>query len=800
MFYVNNMLATFCLLEQFLPDGADHPFARTMLNHFNKLQTSIYAVERYPKLSQQEARFATLGWPSVSARNLWDLWSDPSFISAEQRRQLDLVEPFDEWEEFALFAGHYFLLVATNASRHEPSGGTDLREEVKGDVRVLEIQVACEISTFPDDMPLTPRRFGAACALNSDTLIVHGGQGIQQRLSSADVLARSGTVMRPESLHATARMCHTFTTIGDSDILLVGGRTSPNRPMADCWFSKDGYWIRTQDIEPPRFRHNATKVVIPLSDKVTDAVLVYGGKTGGGDLLDDWKVWTPTFGWQDVVVSGHRPPARFGSSFCSTGDSQGLLFGGVGVDGIILEDIWEWKLVANPNLQLQLTERTHDLDPASSLTYARLGASLLPFGEHFLLIGGIARDHILASAEEILMLCYGETLWFGETDIQTSSAQRLLLVGFGAASTSEREIVIVGGGAVCFSMGSYWNSEYMSIFREHQAQARWKPRTSGQGQMGARFEQSKQVAASETAANVSPAVQLVPKIRIQSSAEFLQVLEASRPVILEGLDIGPCINSWTVDYLKEKIGTDRSVVVHECAEEEMSFLDKNFSYTKMAFGDFMDGVAQGGKMYLRSISSSQPTRLPTKLEEDFPTIADDFHLPDVLSPVLENLHSSPLRISGPVSLWLHYDVLANVLCQVAGLKTLQLYPPGDVKHLDFPPGGSSSNIRIQDTQPTGTHPYKAHLNPGDILFIPPLWAHSATPEAGFSVAVNVFFRNLANGYAAGKDVYGNRDLQAYENGRRDVARIVKAFSNLPKDMAGFYMQRLADELQSHADK
>ena len=80
-----------------------------------------------------------------------------------------------------------------------------------------------------------------------------------------------------------------------------------------------------------------------------------------------------------------------------------------------------------------------------------------------------------------------------------------------------------------------------------------------------------------------------------------------------------------------------------------------------------------------------------------------------------------------------------------------------------------------------------------------MWSHTAVPEEGTSVAVNVFFRNLENGYAAGKDVYGNRDLQAYENGRRDVEKITKAFRNIPDDLAKFYMERLAMELQDRAE-
>jgi tRNA wybutosine-synthesizing protein 4 len=54
---------------------------------------------------------------------------------------------------------------------------------------------------------------------------------------------------------------------------------------------------------------------------------------------------------------------------------------------------------------------------------------------------------------------------------------------------------------------------------------------------------------------------------------------------------------------------------------------------------------------------------------------------------------------------------------------------------------------------------------------------------------------LPTGYAAGKDVYGNRDLQAYERGRQDIAKIVKSFDSLPADVREFYLRRLAQEFE-----
>ena len=151
-----------------------------------------------------------------------------------------------------------------------------------------------------------------------------------------------------------------------------------------------------------------------------------------------------------------------------------------------------------------------------------------------------------------------------------------------------------------------------------------------------------------------------------------------------------------------------------------------------------------------------------------------------------------------------FKVMANVLCQIRGTKRLILYPPRDVKYLDFLPGSSSSSINVFDVKndmPSSlahTHPQEANLGPGDVLFIPSLWLHTASPQEDVSIAVNVFFRNLECGYAAGRDVYGNRDLQAYEKGRKDVERIARAFEGLPPDVGSFYLDRLAEELRIKA--
>lgn len=153
-------------------------------------------------------------------------------------------------------------------------------------------------------------------------------------------------------------------------------------------------------------------------------------------------------------------------------------------------------------------------------------------------------------------------------------------------------------------------------------------------------------------------------------------------------------------------------------------------------------------------------------------------------------------------MWLHYDVQANVYCQVSGSKRMLLFPPSDVVKMSFAPGSSSSSTdvfsRLGSPALGGTHPWEANLKAGDVLFLPPLWLHTATPTSNASVAVNVFFRSLESGYSAGRDVYGNRDLAAYEKGRQEIARISKAFAGATVEARHFYMLRLAGELAEAA--
>ncbi|KAL8769475.1 MAG: hypothetical protein Q9209_004536 [Squamulea sp. 1 TL-2023] len=223
----------------------------------------------------------------------------------------------------------------------------------------------------------------------------------------------------------------------------------------------------------------------------------------------------------------------------------------------------------------------------------------------------------------------------------------------------------------------------------------------------------------------------------------------------------------------------------------MNFQTKNFQYVKKPFGEFLQEACDGSPQYLRSLNSEKPVEEPARFYDDFPGLQEQFRLPQQLETVVRNEHSSPLRISGPVNMWLHYDIV--------GTKVVALYPPMDAVHFKIPPGSSSSPITVFDHDKRGVvsdarHYIRALLKQGDVLYIPPLWLHSASPLDNLSVSINVFFRNLKTGYTAGRDVYGNRDFQTYENGRRSIERTVKSMESLPRDIGSTYLVRLGEEL------
>jgi tRNA wybutosine-synthesizing protein 4 len=52
---------------------------------------------------------------------------------------------------------------------------------------------------------------------------------------------------------------------------------------------------------------------------------------------------------------------------------------------------------------------------------------------------------------------------------------------------------------------------------------------------------------------------VVPRVKIKCADDFHETLNAKKPVILDGLNLGECTKRWTTSYLKQQVGVDRQV-------------------------------------------------------------------------------------------------------------------------------------------------------------------------------------------------------------------------------------------------
>ncbi|KAI4263522.1 MAG: hypothetical protein L6R42_001328, partial [Xanthoria sp. 1 TBL-2021] len=545
----------FCMLEQLLPQGQEHPFAQKMIQHFVNLGTPLRCVQKYPLLQDQETRFLRAGYHSVKARTLWQLWQDQSAVAPDLRLHLNKAEPFDEWEEFALFSSHYFILEAKKSSTHPRSpnnqGGSIpeyLALERQSQVRksrpiVVDDRVVLHVSS---SQAKHRRKFGATIPFSDQTIGIHGGIGDKGRLNTTtryqdlDLEAKDTKFSSPP-IDIEARVCHTVTALDDGRFLLAGGRTSPDNALSECWLCCSGQWKPVDKLPIPLYRHGATPVAYGTVDA---GVLIFGGKTTGGIVVNQWFLWREATGWKEVCPSSGKLLPRFGATVASTSAGCGILLGGMTEDGVLCDERWEWTIgygkYTDTTLQLNYLE--------GSPIAPRFGACLAWTPVGLLVIGGISTS-LITLEEEILRLSNGAYGTFdGFTVLEPMAistdfdGHRPLLIGHAVCASGDT-LLIAGGGAVCFSFGSYWNMTTWTLNFPIGCEPKYPVRHFvAEGIVPPHYDPALELHA-EDAERVPPAAQsnnmaeAVQRVKIESEADFDQLMHGGRPFVMEGLDL-----------------------------------------------------------------------------------------------------------------------------------------------------------------------------------------------------------------------------------------------------------------------
>lgn len=558
------------MLEQLFANGESHPFASTMMSHFHKLGTPLGAIRKYPTTADQQSRFKVLGWPEVSVSNLWKIWSSDKFVTADDHKFLDSIEPFDEWEEFALFGCHYVLAIADTVAQDVMNSNS--RSDSIYPIPKWTVPKAPNLSFTEHPKGQGCRRFAAVIPVVGqqravDDIGLFGGMGLMTRLSSYDVYTNSTQDAQDRSSRSAAtpssRMCHTITDLQEGGALLIGGRTSPDTGLADCWLYHKWLdtWERVEDLPWPLYRHQAVHLGC-------GSVLVSTGRISSRVISTDYLLWNRKTGWRKCAYAeGEIPIPTYGATFANISGFRkqspravsGLLSGGMTGDSYIQQISWTWEIDLSHDSESPPVIKFQHLGYSKPrVEISRFGASVVEHQGKTYVVGGIIRDEIILKPSEIstVEILDGSLVCSGVGLRLCSGCPRPLLVGATAVSTKQG-LLIVGGSAVCFSFGTYLNKGCFTLLPDANSKAStsWKYFRTVEPSSYQEPPKTLQLESSCSQANI----ELLPRVCISSSADFEKLVQTGLPVILEGLDIGSCTTKWTAQYLKDKIGVDRQV-------------------------------------------------------------------------------------------------------------------------------------------------------------------------------------------------------------------------------------------------
>ena len=251
----------------------------------------------------------------------------------------------------------------------------------------------------------------------------------------------------------------------------------------------------------------------------------------------------------------------------------GLQIGGMALDGTIYNEFWHWELVdskVNPKILLRDVSAMVKPRGVNPKTLYRLGACLTLSSMGILLIGGITANELLPNVANVI--CINSTcLDVGSKDafiiervlvVPISGIRRPFLIGH-SAYTSLNHTIIAGGGAVCFSFGTYWNEGCWTLKSICDARKElWSP--AGHPKPFSIVHSKPPVSQNLFRTMANPilngsTITGVEIVNVYHARDFERISNHGQPVIMRGLDLGACTTTWSMASLKTKIGEDRPV-------------------------------------------------------------------------------------------------------------------------------------------------------------------------------------------------------------------------------------------------
>jgi hypothetical protein len=234
------------------------------------------------------------------------------------------------------------------------------------------------------------------------------------------------------------------------------------------------------------------------------------------------------------------------------------------------------------------------------------------------------------------------------------------------------------------------------------------------------------------------------RFEIGSLAQLDQLLQAGQPFVLShSVDKNVRESLWSPSGLRSLVGT-REVSVTQSDSGTFDYTDGGqplYSEVVLPFPDAIQLIASSeGRAPFYYLRRSLLAELGLGNPET---------LPSVFQLAGRTNRSERLWVSSQGSVTpLHYDTRNNLLAQMHGSKEVILFSSSEHERM-YPQKFTGTNLLSQVDPEAVDHnrfpnfPWESkitvELNPGDTLYIPPLWWHQVR-SLEFSISVNVFWQ------------------------------------------------------------
>ncbi|XP_056145974.1 tRNA wybutosine-synthesizing protein 4 [Lampris incognitus] len=461
--------ALFVMYEQIRPYD---PFGWIMQDHFLKLNSTLHALRQYPDTAAQRHRFLDKGWEQCVCLDMNDFYL--GVVHQEERRRLESLEPFDEYEEWHQKCSHYFILTASRGSLTIQALLTLPPVSPVPSVSPTFSPMALSVRTMPEEICVEGLGMASTCLGPGQILLTggssRGGRGLVPRLLLRSQASWRCVCVEP-STDLGVRLYHTLTPLPAGGAVLYGGRSSPLNPIRSLFkvtldscgppgslTCEDQGTLKlcakvmacTGDLPQPRWRHTATVI----SHRGKDFLFVFGGRNEKEAVLGDCHfLCLKEQHWTEIPIEGTAPEARFSHSACPY--SGGLVvFGGLGTD-VPLGD----------TVLLRSTNRGFCWDrlQVHPPPIPRYSHSAHVIGDRLVLVGGVWLHSEGVPGIAVIDLTTGSSMEF--TLDTTSVPWPLMLHSFCSELTDSEEpaVLLVGGGGNCFSFGTHLNPQPVTV-------------------------------------------------------------------------------------------------------------------------------------------------------------------------------------------------------------------------------------------------------------------------------------------------------------------------------------------------